>query len=149
MCLWAIYKFPGSVHIFSCSRIGRLIVGIYKCSQTHECVNWDWYRAISFLGIFVSNFRYCVFAECSLRGHILFQICSRTIVHRTCCLLTLTCTQECTVLHSAFLQMSSYFLGVCSYSLDACSSTWTYSQCGGTCLNLFFAWAQDPLWNAT
>ncbi len=28
MCLWAIYIFTGSVHIFSCTRIGRSIVGI-------------------------------------------------------------------------------------------------------------------------
>ncbi len=30
MCLWAIYIFPESVHIFSYSRIGRPILGIYK-----------------------------------------------------------------------------------------------------------------------
>ncbi len=30
MCLWAIYILPGSVHIFSYSKIGRPILGIYK-----------------------------------------------------------------------------------------------------------------------
>jgi hypothetical protein len=45
--------------VFSCSRIGRSIVGR---SQTHECGNWDCGRAFSFLGIFVLNFRYCFFA---------------------------------------------------------------------------------------
>ncbi len=30
MCLWAIYIFPGSVHIFSCSRIARPIPENYE-----------------------------------------------------------------------------------------------------------------------
>jgi hypothetical protein len=34
-------------------------------SQTHECWNWDCSRAIPSLGIFVSNFRCCVFAVCA------------------------------------------------------------------------------------
>jgi hypothetical protein len=36
-------------------------------SQTHECGNWDCGRAISFRGLFVSNFPYLFFAVCALR----------------------------------------------------------------------------------
>ncbi len=62
MCLWAIFIFPGSAHIYSSTSTGRTIVGIQyiNCSQTHECENWDWGRTIRFLGRFVLNFRYCV-----------------------------------------------------------------------------------------
>ncbi len=52
MCLRAIYIFLGSVHLFSHSRIGRPILGIYiNHSQKHKWGNWDWGRAIPFLGI--------------------------------------------------------------------------------------------------
>ncbi len=55
MCLWAIYIFPGLVLIFPAAEY-------INSSQTHECGNWDCGRAIPFLGIFVSNFRYWLFA---------------------------------------------------------------------------------------
>ncbi len=47
MCHWVIYIFPGSVHIFSCSKIGRSIVGIYE-SLTDT---WMWK-----LGLWPCNF---------------------------------------------------------------------------------------------
>jgi len=49
MCLSAFFIFPGLVCLFCCRKI-------------HEYENWDWDHAIPFLGIFASNYRYCVFA---------------------------------------------------------------------------------------
>jgi hypothetical protein len=40
--------------------------------KTHECGNWDCGRAVPFLGICVSNFRFCVFAGYSLLFPILY-----------------------------------------------------------------------------
>ncbi len=52
-CLWAIYIFPGSVHIFSSAEKADRWWEYINRSQTHECGNWVWGRAIPFLGIFV------------------------------------------------------------------------------------------------
>ncbi len=73
MSLWAIYIFPRTVQLFSCSRIGRWIVGIYKSlTETHECRNWECGRAVPFLEIFVSNFLFCVFAVPDMFSRRLF-----------------------------------------------------------------------------
>ncbi len=66
MCVWAIYRLQSSVHLFSCSRIGRTIRGISKSLKEHECRNWDCSRAVPFLWIFVSNLRYCLSLQCRL-----------------------------------------------------------------------------------
>ncbi len=42
----------------------QTVVGIYNRSQTHKCGNCDCGRPLPFLGIFVSNYLYCVFAVC-------------------------------------------------------------------------------------
>ncbi len=57
-----LYIFPGSVHIIPAAESADQ--SWEYLSQTHECGNWDCGRAIPFLGIFVSNFRYWFFAVC-------------------------------------------------------------------------------------
>ncbi len=49
-------------------------MGIYiSLTETHECGNWDCGRAIPFLGICVSNFRYCFFAVRSLLNFLIWE----------------------------------------------------------------------------
>ncbi len=70
MCLWAIYIFPGSVHIFPAAEYCRQLEYINRL-QTHECGNWivTCGCAIPFLGIFliVLNLRYWFFAVGALQ----------------------------------------------------------------------------------
>jgi hypothetical protein len=63
LCLWVIYIFPGSVHIFPAAEQADPSWEYLNCSQTHECGNWDCGRAIYFLGVYVSNFRYWLLGE--------------------------------------------------------------------------------------
>ncbi len=62
ICLWAIYIFPGSVHIFHPAEKAEPMWEYIILSQTHKCGNWDWDPDIPFLGMFFSNFRHFVFA---------------------------------------------------------------------------------------
>ncbi len=64
MYLWAIYIFPRSVHLFSCSRIGRSIVGIYK-SLTDT---WMWKFGLWPRNFFSGNicFQFSVLCLCSV-----------------------------------------------------------------------------------
>ncbi len=54
MCLWAIFIFPGMVHIFPCSRIGRRSWKYINLSQIYECRNWETEHYNSVLEITVS-----------------------------------------------------------------------------------------------
>ncbi len=52
-----IFMYLFLVCLICCSKIGGLILGIYKLnrSQIHECGNWERGRAVSFLGIHKSD----------------------------------------------------------------------------------------------
>ncbi len=54
MCLWAIYIFPGSVHIFPCSRKADPSWKYIYLSQIYECRNWETEHNNSVLEITVS-----------------------------------------------------------------------------------------------
>ncbi len=65
MCMWAIYIFPGSVHIFPPAEMAAPSWEYIIRSQIHECGNWQTEhnnsvfgnnsRAVSFLGIHKSE----------------------------------------------------------------------------------------------
>ncbi len=59
MCLWGTYVFPQWICLFFCNNMWSCwpILGYINRSQTHECGNWDWGRAIPFLGIHKWYFR--------------------------------------------------------------------------------------------
>ena len=69
--LWEIYIFAGLVCLFCCSQIcSRPILGLYKSLKTHEGRNWDWGRAISFLGVHKLNFQFSADSQCIASGPI-------------------------------------------------------------------------------
>jgi hypothetical protein len=72
MFMWAIYIFPGSVFIFSRSRIDRPILEIYKSIGDTWLWKLNWGHEILFLGIFVKNVRYCVLAVYACKAPFLF-----------------------------------------------------------------------------
>ncbi len=62
MRLWAIYIFPLSVSLFCWRKYVDRSWYYINCSQTHECWNWGWGRAIPRKGIYKGDFR------CSVPG---------------------------------------------------------------------------------
>ncbi len=64
MCLWAIYIFPGSVNISSCSRIGRPSIGI--CISFTD--TWMWKLGLRLRNSFSGNicFQFSVLCLCSV-----------------------------------------------------------------------------------
>jgi hypothetical protein len=57
MFLWANYIFPRWVCLFCWRKYVDRSWEYINCSQTHECVNWGWGRAIPRKGIYKRNCR--------------------------------------------------------------------------------------------
>ncbi len=66
MCLWTIYIY---CHVrptyFPAAEWAEWSDEYTNRSQKHESRNWDCSRAVPFLGIFVSNFRYFMSLQCN------------------------------------------------------------------------------------
>ncbi len=75
MCLWEIYIFPGSVHIFpAAEQPGRSWEYINRL-QSHECANWDC-MAAQFL-FWNICFEFSVLVLCSVeKYHIVHTLCT-------------------------------------------------------------------------
>jgi hypothetical protein len=80
-----IYSQDRSVHIqyfgFPAAEYADQSWEYINRSQTHECRNWDCGHAIPFLGIFVSNFRYCIFAVKYKNHAYTYFLSSSTLTH--------------------------------------------------------------------
>ncbi len=74
MCLWAIYIFQASVHIFPFSRIGRPIMGNLYKSLTDT---WMWKLGLRLHNFFSGNicFEFSVLCLCSAWSVVLHKTC--------------------------------------------------------------------------
>ncbi len=63
MCLWANYIFPRWVCLFCWRKYMDRSWEYINCSQTHECGNWGWGRAIPRKGIYKRNCRCSAYKE--------------------------------------------------------------------------------------
>ncbi len=100
MCRWAIYLFPQSICLFCYRKYVDWSWEYRNCSQTHECGNWDWGRAIPRRGIHIWDLRCsacfpkCRCQHCHLvnRNRSGSSLCSRLVINckrspnHACCL---------------------------------------------------------------
>ncbi len=78
MCLWAIYIFPGLVHIFPPAEKAEPSWEYIICSQTHECGNWNWDPWYSFSGNICSKFLafcLCSVSKTIMTGLLAYDLC--------------------------------------------------------------------------
>ncbi len=70
ICLWAIYVFPRWVCLFCWRKYVDRSWDYTNRSQTHECWNWGWGRAIPRKGINIWDFRCSALTTCIILTNI-------------------------------------------------------------------------------